>query len=227
VDAAATAPHDLLLEAMHTPLNALFVVIFGVLIPLIGLVDPKTCGHYLGGYRMATFHFSGNETQHIFLVKRSRIASLHDDAPTPLARLLRRRSSDAGPQLCDDKEFLSLMLTNDGFDVLKTLEQSIGQIRKKLSDVCEDWESEYVCVPMAWLNYNGLLLSTKWDESISAVSKVFVGLLKEQLEPKQGELLVLRVDGVAVMSNHKQWMLMDLSSKTHEYVTGETLVPWG
>ena len=43
-------------------------IVFGMIIPIIGLFSTKLLGKYLGGYRMGNFHFAGNEFATLFLL---------------------------------------------------------------------------------------------------------------------------------------------------------------
>ena len=43
-------------------------VIFGLVIPIIGLFSTRILGKYLAGYRMGNFHFAGNEYATLFLI---------------------------------------------------------------------------------------------------------------------------------------------------------------
>lgn len=48
----------------------LYIFIFGFLVPFIGCVSPNILGSYLGGYRMASFHFVGNEQEYGIFVSK-------------------------------------------------------------------------------------------------------------------------------------------------------------
>ena len=50
-----------------------FVAVFGLAIPAVGFASTEFLGRYLGGYRMANFHFAGNEHAVLLLLPKSRL----------------------------------------------------------------------------------------------------------------------------------------------------------
>ena len=48
-------------------------IVFGMIIPIIGLFSTKLLGKYLGGYRMGNFHFAGNEFATLFLLDNKNV----------------------------------------------------------------------------------------------------------------------------------------------------------
>merc|ERR1719460_1897947 len=78
------------LVSAHTS-SLLYMGLFGIAIPVIGCVQPTTLGTYFGGYRMATFHFAGNETYRALLIRKDSIPAAHGDNSC-LGRLLRARA---------------------------------------------------------------------------------------------------------------------------------------
>eukprot|EP00466_Bigelowiella_natans_P009800 jgi/Bigna1/76477/fgenesh1_pg.41_\ len=54
-------------------LSFAYVGVLGVLVPLIGSFSTTLLGRYLGGYRMANFHFAGNEVHTLLLLPTDRL----------------------------------------------------------------------------------------------------------------------------------------------------------
>merc|ERR1719382_997332 len=73
-----------------------YLVLFGFVIPVIGLLQPITLGRYFGGYRMATFHFAGNDAYRALLIRRDAIPCAPAEgsrAQSVYGELLRQRAS--------------------------------------------------------------------------------------------------------------------------------------
>ncbi|CAE7025353.1 unnamed protein product [Symbiodinium natans] len=153
--------------------SGLYVAIFGVFIPFIGTLDPQTLGRYFGGYRMATFHFAGNETYRALLIDKAAIpASERTSLP------IRRDRARGYERLTQDEDLFTALLYADGLDVEGALRRSF-QAPSGLTDF-EEFDRKYMFVPITWLNCRGPLLNTKWDESLP-VTERFVELVCETL----------------------------------------------
>ena len=153
--------------------SGLYLFIFGVGIPFIGTLDPETLGRYFGGYRMATFHFAGNETYRALLVKKAAVVAEEG----PLGQLLRDRAKGY-ERLTQDEDMFTALLYADGLNVEGSLRRGF-QAPSGLTDF-DEFDRTYMFVPITWLNCRGPLLNTKWDESLP-VTERFVELVCETL----------------------------------------------
>ncbi|CAE7760349.1 unnamed protein product [Symbiodinium sp. CCMP2456] len=158
--------------------SGLYLFIFGVGIPFIGTSDPQTLGRYFGGYRMATFHFAGNETYRALLVKKAAVLAEEPlGARGPLRQLLRDRARGY-ERLTQDEDMFTALLYADGLNVEGSLRRGF-QAPSGLTDF-DEFDRTYMFVPITWLNCRGPLLNTKWDESLP-VTERFVELVCETL----------------------------------------------
>lgn len=139
------------------PASMAYVAFFGLVIPSIGCLDPETLGRYLGGYRMATFHFAGNEMYHALLI--SKAALLENQTSTgSIQRLLRQRAQEYD-RVTEDLDLFTALLYSDGLDVEGALRRGCGRVEPTLD--FEDFDQKYMFVPITWLNCRGPLLNTK------------------------------------------------------------------
>ena len=103
-----------------------YMLVLGVLAPVLGIMSPRLLGH-VGGYRMETFHFAGNEWTSALFVKRKLFQALHNkhvssstsgsSSSTTLDDCLLRRVSESSKQFNTDDEFLKFPVAADGFDI--------------------------------------------------------------------------------------------------------------
>jgi len=65
-------------DNLFTTWSILFYIgIFGMAIPIIGCFSPLFLGKVLGGYRMASFHFVGNEQAQCFLISKKVVKKIY------------------------------------------------------------------------------------------------------------------------------------------------------
>jgi len=146
--------------------SLIYILLFGFFIPIVGTLQPMTLGTYWGGYRMATFHFAGNETYRAMLIRRDAIPLESTEGYAPL---LRQRMESCG-KLTDDEELWTGMLYSDGADIEAVLRR--GFKAASGMQTFEEFNERYVYVPVTWLNLKGPLLNTKWDESLPVTDSI-------------------------------------------------------
>ncbi|CAK8989208.1 unnamed protein product [Durusdinium trenchii] len=209
---------------------ALYVGFFGWVIPGIGCLDPEALGRYFGGYRMATFHFAGNEMYHALLVCKDYLTSLEPSGPAGSVRklLLERRQDYL--RLSEDLDLFTALLYSDGLDVEGALRR--GFRRPSGLEDFEDFDRKYMFVPITWLNCRGPLLNTKWDESLP-ITESFVDLVGEALgfesRMPRGAILVFVAHPMVWMGGQRKLLeLFDLTdSKWCEHRWREEVdLPW-
>ena len=113
------------LKEQHYSENNLFltiyVMIFGLIIPCIGYFNPYILGKYFGGFRMASFHFTGNETQIGFFIHKRLIQEC--DKTEPENVITRFLNKELILKENESKRFdnhLEFIFHCDGFNVFET-----------------------------------------------------------------------------------------------------------
>jgi hypothetical protein len=195
----------------------LYIVLVGVMIPVIGCASPHLLGRYFGGYRGATFHFAGNEMVHGCFVRRCLL--LADEVTTRssdhthgyVRRALKtKRLAEASNALADDPEFLRFPFLADNFNVDSIARKHVWKASKCTS--FSDFNSEYVFFTLSWLNMNGPLLNTKWDESVKPITDRMLELIDECFTDRiSSDIVVLRVHPISLLATQKRWDLWPLS----------------
>lgn len=165
------------------PASMAYVAFFGLVIPSIGCLDPETLGRYLGGYRMATFHFAGNEMYHALLISKAALPE-NQTSTGSIQRLLRQRAQEYD-RVTEDLDLFTALLYSDGLDVEGALRRGCGRVEPTLD--FEDFDQKYMFVPITWLNCRGPLLNTKWDESLP-ITDSFVELVLDALGYAEAQL---------------------------------------
>ena len=212
----------------QAPLASVYVVLLAVFIPVLGCFSPRLLGKYFGGYRMASFHFVGNEHAHGLFVRRALLQECKGEGGW-LVRLLQKRAAEtASAKLSDDDQFLQFPLLADGFDIQQiAVERAFCSVSGAKSMLCGG--EEYVFFTLNWLNVFGELLNTKWDESLTQVTDRAFELVLEGLRPlSKGDLVVLEVLPMALMASEKHWSMSDVATKvSQEEVLAEMPWDWG
>jgi len=159
-----------------------YVFLFGLFIPLLGVIDPNTLGRYFGGYRMATFHFAGNEKYRALLIRKDSIPAAHGDESC-LGSLLRARAHGYR-RITEDTDLFTAVCYSDGADVEAALRRGF-QAPSGLAEF-DEFDRSFMFVPITWLNMRGPLLNTKWDESLPVTDR-FIELVVEAISGKRAE----------------------------------------
>ena len=212
-----------------------YVLVLGVLVPVLGIVSPRLLGH-VGGYRMATFHFAGNEWASALFVKRTLLQALRNkhtssskdknsSTTTTLDDCLLRRVSECSKQFNADDEFLKFPVAADGFDIDAATRHPSFVAATGAKSYHESIHT-FVFVTLDYLNINGPLLLTKWDESIHPIRRRFLELVRDSLHPRRkGDVLLLEAMPMPFFSRGKPWRLSDVATGevVHE---GVVRTPW-
>eukprot|EP00434_Breviolum_minutum_P024666 symbB.v1.2.021783.t2/scaffold1902.1/size96554/5 len=175
------SPHHPVTELTCASLT--YIAFFGLIIPSIGCLDPETLGRYFGGYRMATFHFAGNEMYHAMMISKAALAA-HIDTGNAVQQLLLKRCEEY-KRVTEDLDLFSALLYSDGLDVEGALRRGCGRVEPNLD--FEDFDRKYMFVPITWLNCRGPLLNTKWDESLP-ITGSFIELVLEAMGFSEAQL---------------------------------------
>lgn len=209
-----------------------YVFVFGLLIPVVGTLDPQTLGQYFGGYRMATFHFAGNETYRALLVRKNAIPSSSEDSSC-LGNLLRERVEGYNA-ITDDEDMFTALCYTDGTDVESALKRGF-QGPSGMTDF-DEFNESFMFVPITWLNMRGPLLNTKWDESlpvtdrfVELVCETVAGANTENARLPQGCILEFVAHVVPWMGGKtKRLELFDLTSSKWSQTRWEEEIelPW-
>jgi len=156
-----------------------YLFFFGAFIPIVGMLDPQTLGRYFGGYRMATFHFAGNETYRALLIRKDSVPAAQGDNSC-LGGLLRARALGY-ERISEDTDLFTALCYSDGTNVEAALRRGF-----RAPSGCADFDEfdrSFMLVPITWLNMCGPLLNTKWDESLPVTDR-FVELVVEAISGK-------------------------------------------
>lgn len=161
------------------PLAAWPVVLASCLgVPLVGYFNPDALGKFLGGFRMATFHFVGNEAVHGFFVRRTVLERLHPVRDGRWHRVLAERAAES-TSLSGDPAFLQMIFYADGMDFGPVLDAAASVAGLPAHEFSE----QYVWLSLLSLNSSWAMLNTKWDESIACITRRFVRGLVDGLGP--------------------------------------------
>lgn len=158
-------------DPVHT-IPMVYLAIFGFAIPIIGLVQPITLGRYFGGYRMATFHFAGNDAYRALLIRRNVIPTAPPEGirDTSVYGSLLRLRADSCSRLTQDEDLWTGVLYADGADIEGSLRRGFEAPSGMTS--FDEFDRSYVYVPVTWLNMRGPLLNTKWDEYLPVTDRI-------------------------------------------------------
>lgn len=222
------------------------VLATSVAVPIIGAIDPKFLGRWLGGFRSAMFHFAGNERHTFYLIRKAAVEAAEHraascDADTnevsSTRKLLRSRMDEAaekgGAKFTNDPEFINFPMWVDGFDIRGPVKEAAEQLVPK-SQVSNFEESHFV-VPIPFMRTFGICLYTKDDESIPSVHRWYSNLVLNvlradggQVDP--GDVLLFGVDPLALAElacarlRYKSWDATDLGSGCK--ARGKGLIVW-
>jgi hypothetical protein len=214
--------------------SVMYLALFGLTIPIIGCVQPTTLGTYFGGYRMATFHFAGNETYRALLIRKDVIPAAHSSRHGDYDEVLRERA-EGYERITDDEELWTGMLYSDGADIEVALRKGFHQATRLTT--FEEFDASYVYVPITLLNLKGPLLNTKWDESLPVTDRILELVCESVSQGKPGENPRLEPGAVLELVAHvvpwcygrtKKMELFDLAGS--KYSTSrwseEISLPW-
>ena len=208
----------------------LYVAFFCLLVPAVGYVSPDLLGKYLGGYRMATFHFVGNEAVHGYFVRRTVAARLAEAVSEARAgkdcrrwHALLKERVEACESMLEDPNVLQMMYYTDGMDFGPVIESAASKAGLELREFCD----EYVYVSMFMLNAGWAMLNTKWDESVACISQRFARGVREGLSPLgEGDVILFETRPLAYVAGEKTYTVGDMCDPertTERYSAG---LPW-
>ena len=210
------------------PMLLLLVLLTGIGAPILGLISPEILGKYFGGYRMASFHFAGNERCGGFFLRRSVVKSAvatqngtSRDLSVLLGKLL--LESDC---LVNSHEFWTFALYADGFNILMAAED-VAKI-SSAQDINE-FDKEFMFVCTSTLNYQGLLLNTKWDESLVSITARYEEIVKVIVKPfaNKGDVLRLNVFSLPhIFAPSRTWQAFDMFASDNTLVKGIDECSW-
>eukprot|EP00939_MAST-03C_sp_MAST-3C-sp1_P001850 g1850.t1 len=158
-------------------LEFLYVTVLGVVVPACGFIDPQFVGKYLGGFRMAQFHFAGNETKIAFFVRRACLSNFakrakkssdndYDVTIRGIRNALTRRWEERKEDELDakpcpvrcQKQYRLFLLNTEGYALFSSKDGALygaGGGSDLKSRLGQDWESRYLFVDLLWLNQFG------------------------------------------------------------------------
>lgn len=194
--------------------TVLYVTLTSVVVPMVGLVDYSFLGRWLGGYRMATFHFAGNDEGNGFFIRVNAIKAYldhhaRDGSTTAITGLMGRLAgAHTGLQHCD--QFWEFSHCTDGFNPAITVQPAAT-----LSSAADanEFSREFTFVSLAAIGAWGWLLTTKFDETLSSVTTRYTELLQDELRPfcREGDALLLTVKPLRhFLATKRTWHLASL-----------------
>ena len=147
----------------RNPVWCLYGLLFGIII-YYRLDQHKILGKYLGGYRMANFHFAGNEQATCFLIETSNLKEKSDDGKTTYK-----------------------------FNTLEQYSHfSFGADSMDIRPCIAEYEETHTPLMLRFEMLRSTMLNTKFDESLEIITMRYAEMIR-QIYHKRKNAYVRRV----------------------------------
>ncbi len=179
----------------------LYGLLFGIIIPITGLISTKFLGKYLGGYRMANFHFAGNEQATCFLIETSNLKEKSDDGKTTYK-----------------------------FNTMEQYSHfSFGADSMDIRPCIVDYEETHTPLMLRFEMLRSTMLNTKFDESLEIITMRYAEMIRQKYTTK-GKMLMFVALSVDYFTGMKKkfeiWDLADGIDHRRLVRTGHVDLPW-
>lgn len=139
-----------------------FVFVLCVVVPVVGLLNWRVLGKWLGGYRMASFHFAGNELVTFYLIKKEDFVD--------------GGGGGAGaPGM--EKEVALAAFAGDGVDVTPIVDKYVDT-------------HTMILLSTVMCDGHAPLLNTKFDESLESITTAYTRHTQRTYTRSQSLLMV-------------------------------------